>query len=248
MKTTKKHARKQLEKFSTIFMQLGLVFTLFVVFLVLEHETVKETATVQPSTDKSYEPIATFQQPIVVKKAEKQRKIPKKKAVHKKKLTPKIVDNDIEDTTVIETPTDDTPIINLTNLPQEKEDELIDTSDDPVPIKNIQNAPVFKGCEGLSEAESRICFERKIQQHVQRNFNADLAQDVGLSSGKYRILTQFIIDKAGRITSVKIRAPHHKLKKEANRVVRKIPQFQPGKQNNKEVKVQYTLPITFKVE
>jgi len=39
MKTTKKNARKQLEKFSTIFTQLGLVLTLFIVFLALEYET-----------------------------------------------------------------------------------------------------------------------------------------------------------------------------------------------------------------
>ncbi|WP_428743647.1 energy transducer TonB [Tenacibaculum sp.] len=248
MKTTKKHARKQLESFSTIFMQLGLVLALFVVFLVLEHKTVKETAIVQPSTDRVYEPIPTFQKPIIVKKLEQTKEVIKKNAVPKELLNPKVVDNKTDNTTVVDTPKNDIPLINLSNLPQAKEEEIIETSDDPVSINNVQKSPVFKGCEGLSELENRKCFERKIQQHIQRNFNADLAQDVGLSSGKYRISTQFVIDKTGKITDIQIRAPHYKLEKEANRVVHKIPQFQPGKQNNKEVKVKYTLPITFKVE
>ncbi|WBX73833.1 energy transducer TonB [Tenacibaculum pacificus] len=129
-----------------------------------------------------------------------------------------------------------------------KEPKIVEIVEKTIPINNVQNAPVFKGCEGLSEEENRKCFERKIQRHVQRHFNSEIAQDVGLSSGKYKILTQFIINKSGIVSDIKIRAPHKKLEKETNKVVRKIPNFTPGKQNKKAVKVKYTLPITFKVE
>ena len=247
MKTTKKNARKQLEKFSTIFTQLGLVLTLFIVFLALEYETEKDVAVLKPSNSELYEPIYTFKQPVVLKRVEEVTEKPKKKTVVKEILKPKIVDNNTEITTIIEMPVDD-PIIDVTAISQAKEEEIIDKADDPISIKNVQNTPVFKGCEGLSEVENRKCFERKIQQHVQRNFNSVIAQKVGLSSGKYKILTQFVIDKSGNITDIQIRAPHMKLEKETDRVVNKIPQFQPGKQNNKEVKVKYTLPIIFKVE
>ena len=247
MKTTKKNARMQLEKFSTIFTQLGLVLTLFIVFLALEHETEKDVAVLKPSNSELYEPIYTFKQPIVLKRVEELTEKPKKKTVVKEILKPKIVDNNTEITTIIKMPVDE-PIIDVTAISQAKEEEIIDKADDPISIKNVQNTPVFKGCEGLSEVENRKCFERKIQQHVQRNFNSVIAQKVGLSSGKYKILTQFVIDKSGNITDIQIRAPHMKLEKETDRVVNKIPQFQPGKQNNKEVKVKYTLPIIFKVE
>ena len=247
MKTTKKNARKQLEKFSTIFTQLGLVLTLFIVFLALEYETEKDVAVLKPSNSELYEPIYTFKQPVVLKRVEEVTEKPKKKTVVKEILKPKIVDNNTEITTIIEMPVDD-PIIDVTAISQAKEEEIIDKADDPISIKNVQNTPVFKGCEGLSEVENRKCFERKIQQHVQRNFNSVIAQKVGLSSGKYKILTQFVIDKSGNVTDIQIRAPHMKLEKETDRVVNKIPQFQPGKQNNKEVKVKYTLPIIFKVE
>lgn len=249
MKKQKKNARKQLEKFSTIFTQLGLVLTLFVVFIVLEHQTVKSTSQLQPVNEQLYEDSFTFNKPIIVKKLLTKSTTPKKKTSPKNVLTPPVITKDDVVESVIDVPVEE-PVVDLATIKQEKEDEIINTVDEPKPmsINNVQKTPVFKGCEGLSEDENRKCFERKIQQHVQQNFNAELAQDVGLRSGKYKIFTQFVIDKSGNVTDIKIRAPHTKLKNEAGRVVLKIPQFQPGKQNNKEVKVKYILPITFKVE
>ncbi|MDE1205664.1 energy transducer TonB [Tenacibaculum larymnensis] len=247
MKTPKKHAKKQLEKFSTIFTQLGLVLTLFVVFLVLEHETPKDVAIVEPTNAKVYEKVYTFDTPVIVKREVKEIEKPKQERVIKEVFKPEVVDNNTENTTVIDLPVDNGSI-DVATLSQVKEEEVVDKDDDPVSINNVQNTPVFKGCEGLSEEENIKCFERKIQQHIQRNFNSELAQEVGLNSGKYKIITQFIIDKKGDVVDVKIRAPHYKLKNETDRVVNKIPKFIPGKQNNKEVKVKYTLPITFRVE
>ncbi|MFT7899769.1 energy transducer TonB [Tenacibaculum ascidiaceicola] len=247
MKTPKKHAKKQLEKFSTIFTQLGLVLTLFVVFLVLEHETAKDVAIVEPTNAQVYEKVYTFDKPVIIKRKVKEIEKPKQERVIKEVFKPEVVDNNTETNTVIDLPVDDGSI-DVATLTQVKEEEVVDKDDDPVSINNVQNTPVFKGCEGLSEEENIKCFERKIQQHIQRNFNSELAQDVGLSSGKYKILTQFVIDKLGNVTDIQIRAPHAKLEKETDRVVNKIPKFTPGKQNNKEVKVKYTLPITFRVE
>ena len=247
MKTPKKHVKRQLEKFSTIFTQLGLVLTLFVVFIVLAHETAKDIAIVEPTNAKIYEKVYTFDTPVIVKREVKEIEKPKQERVIKEVLKPEVVDNNTENTTVIDLPVDETPI-DLNKITELKETETIKDSDDPVSINNVQNTPVFKGCEGLSEEENIKCFERKIQQHIQRNFNSELAQEVGLNSGKYKIITQFIIDKKGDVVDVKIRAPHYKLKNETDRVVNKIPKFIPGKQNNKEVKVKYTLPITFRVE
>ena len=249
MKAQKKHPRKQLEKFSSIFTQLGLVLTLFIVFVSLEHATEKDLATIDvPHSDDMTESVFIFTRPVVVKRAEKPAKIveqPKKRVIIPSITKPKIENDDNVIETIIKTPVDDKPIIDKTT---KKEDPVIVGDNTTISINNVQNTPVFKGCEGLSEEENRICFEEKIQKHVQRYFDSELAQDVGLNSGKYRILTQFIIDKNGNVTDIKIRAPHKRLEKETNKVVNKIPKFTPGKQNNKAVKVKYTLPITFKVE
>ena len=87
-----------------------------------------------------------------------------------------------------------------------------------------------------------------MKKFVQRNFDAQLANELGLRSGKHKIYTQFIIDDKGNVVEIKINAPHIKLKNETEDLLLKLPKFTPGKQQNKTVKVKYTLPITFLVD
>lgn len=118
--------------------------------------------------------------------------------------------------------------------------------DEVVPFKMLDNVPVFPGCEG-SEEELRNCLMEKITAHVSNNFNASLANNLGLDEGLKRIFTIFTIDENGNITDVKARAPHDALVNEAKRIINLLPQMKPGKYNNKNVKINYSLPIAFKV-
>ena len=250
MKKSKKHPRKQLEKFSNIFMQLGLVLVLFVVFVTLEHQTEKKAQTI---TDVFLEKDNTTYTMSVFTKIPKIVKV--QQAKPRVKVTPKVTTL-IKFTPVKETPTTqvEEPIITTvvnppvikTVLPTVIKKDVEPTG--PVSINNVQKAPVFKGCEGLSEVENRKCFEQKMKELVLRNFNTDLANELGLRSGKKKIITQFVIDKNGLVKDVQIRAPHPTLKKEANRIIGKIPKLTPGIQNDKAVNVRYTLPISFMVE
>jgi protein TonB len=52
----------------------------------------------------------------------------------------------------------------------------------------------FKGYEGLSKKETKGCFDLKMKQFRQRNFNVDLANELGLHAGVHKIQTQFLID------------------------------------------------------
>ncbi len=251
MKMPKKYPKKQLEKFSTVFMQLGLVLVLFTVYLVLEHESPVNKDVIAVNDGVLIEMPYEFDRPVIlVKKEEKKKNTPVKKEKPVKDLTKieKVKDDFVK--TVVDLPTqDNTHVVDVNSINEAREDDIIDDEDPkPMSIGNVQNVPVFRGCEGLNEKETRICFESKIQKHVRRYFNSGIAQDAGLRSGKYKIYTQFVIDKKGNVSEVKIRAPHKRLEKEVNRVIGKIPQFTPGKQNNNPVKVKYTLPIAFKVE
>ncbi len=252
MKKLKKQPRKQLEKFSSIFTQLGLVLVLFIVYVSLEHESPKNKVaiTYNDSSEGIYDVSAI---PVLIKKrveVQKSEPKPKPKVVLDKKID--VIKNNVEITKkVIIEPTDTEVEKNfLINTNEAKEDEDIDDKEDPKPISInfIQKAPVFKGCEGLSETENRECLVNKLKRLVNIHFNTDLANDLGLKSGKKRILTQFVIDKSGFVTDVQVRAPHPRLQKEANRVLKKIPKFKPGIQNDKPAKVKYTLPISFMVE
>ena len=116
-----------------------------------------------------------------------------------------------------------------------------------VPFAVIENVPVFPGCEKGDNNAKRKCMSDKIQEFVSKNFNTDLASDLGLS-GRQRITVLFKIDKTGAITGVQSRAPHPGLEKEAARVINKLPKMQPGKQRGKAVIVPYSLPIVFVVQ
>ncbi|SEC54724.1 protein TonB [Tenacibaculum sp. MAR_2009_124] len=251
MKMQKKHARKQLEKFSTIFTQLGLVLSLFIVYVLVEYESEKKEDVVIAYNHFDAEDMYTLDdRPVVfVKDVPKKKAAEVKRKIHVDITKVKIVDNEEDLRELIDLPTnEDKPLVDINKLDEVSDGDDIKESEDPIPMVNIQNAPVFKGCEGLSEKEGRLCLENKMKQYVRRYFDADLANDLGMRSGKYRIYTQFVIDKQGNVSDIKIKAPHVRLKKEVSKVINKLPQFTPGKQNSKPVKVSYMLPITFMVQ
>ena len=125
------------------------------------------------------------------------------------------------------------------------EKEVVDQ--DVVTFSSIEEPPVFPGCEGTKE-EAKMCFNTSVHQYVAKNFNADLAQTLGLDPGKKRINLQFTIDKKGNVTDIKSKAPHKRLEEEAIRVVNLLPKMKPGKQDGKEVCVQFFLPIVLEVK
>ena len=58
-----------------------------------------------------------------------------------------------------------------------------------------------------------------------------------------------MVSKTGAIENVKVlRGRHPALDKEALRVVKSMPKWQPGRNNGQPVKVTYTLPVTFRLQ
>lgn len=246
MKNSKKLPTKQLEKFSNIFTQLGLVLVLFIVYISLEHQTEQKSI----SISNVYEPKILYLEPDRVVKFVKEVK-PKPKVELPKKAQKLIPDeikkgnNDLPEVKIFNTTDIDPELINIDKVDVVKIKE--DIKED-VPYDFVQYAPIFKGCENLSKEASKFCFDKKMKQFVTRNFNVELANEIGLRSGKHKIFTQFVIDDKGEVVNIKIRATHKALEKEANRIIRKLPKFKPGKQNTKTVKVRYNLPIAFSIE
>jgi len=116
-----------------------------------------------------------------------------------------------------------------------------------VSFAEIDNVPVFPGCKGTEE-ELRACLQNSITEYVSTNFNSGLAKSLDLESGINKVYVLFKIDKDGKISEVKSRAPHKKLEEEAIRVIKSLPKMAPGKQKGKSVGVKYALPIAFMVE
>lgn len=73
-----------------------------------------------------------------------------------------------------------------------------------------------------------------------------IAIESGLSG---RVFVGFVIDKKGKVTDVKIlKGVDEILDKAAMAVVKKLPNFKPGKQRGKAVRVSYSVPVTFRLQ
>ena len=150
---------------------------------------------------------------------------------------------EIEETVIESTETDQTEeIVEVDEVVVEEIYEDVE-----VPFSVIENVPEYPGCEKGTNAQKRKCMSDKIAKFVQRKFNTDLANDLGLT-GKQKISVVFKIDKKGNVTGVRSRAPHPRLEKEAARVINLLPKMKPGRQRGRAVVVPYSLPITFLVQ
>ena len=70
-----------------------------------------------------------------------------------------------------------------------------------------------------------------------------IAQENGIQG---RVIVRFVVNKNGEISDVKVlRGVDPSLDKEAERVVKSMPKWIPGKQNGKAVNVYFTLPVNF---
>ena len=64
-----------------------------------------------------------------------------------------------------------------------------------------------------------------------------------------RVIVTFVVERDGSITDVKVvKSVDPSLDKEAQRVVKSMPRWIPGKQNGQAVRVKYTVPVTFRLQ
>ena len=63
-----------------------------------------------------------------------------------------------------------------------------------------------------------------------------------------KVLVSFVVDNKGNIKDISLtKSANEFLDKEALRVVKSMPKWNPGKKDNKKVNVKLTLPISFKL-
>ena len=73
-----------------------------------------------------------------------------------------------------------------------------------------------------------------------------MAADAGIQGVVY---VSFVVDKDGQVKDVKVlRGIGGGCDKEAIRVVKSMPKWAPGRQRGKSVKVQYNLPVRFRLQ
>ena len=239
----KKNPNQQVEKFSKIFFELGLVLALFVIYSLIEYKSYDikdvESLGVLFMNDEMKEEI-----PIVQIKIE----TPPPKAAPAIVEQIKVVKDDlkIEESIIESTEIDEgvAVIIETREIIEVKESEEIE---EDVAFVLIEDVPIYPGCKGNNK-ELKKCFTEKLTEYFGKNFDTNLAQELGLAPGKKRFFVVFRIDKYGKVTNVQVRAPHPILEKEVKQIISSLPKMTPGKQRGTPVGVSYSIPITFLVK
>lgn len=242
----KKNPKVCLENYSKVFIEIGLVLALFIVYQLLEFKTYKDSLqdtlgeVTMIDDDNQDIPIINRQEIIIPKKTTPP-VIPENIEIIKNDL-------DIEEAIFDDTETDENEAIRAVINPnviaeEEEEEEIIED----VPFLVIEDVPVYPGCSGNKE-ELKNCFTKKIKEFFVDQFNVGLAEELGLSEGKKRIIVIFRIDKTGNVADVTAKAPHPRIQKEVVAIIKRLPQMVPGRQRGTPVGVRYTLPITFHIK
>lgn len=228
-------------KSPAIFIQLGLVFSLLMVYLAIEAKTAVKAENFASTPiilvdDEDDIPEVPIDQP----NAPKPQPEPDLSTLVVVKNDKPIVESVVK-------ANDDSPgeKLNLDKrldaIPEARTHEEITTD-----FNKVEIVPAFPGCKGSNE-ELKQCFSQKVNDLVNDKFDVSVSEGLELS-GRQRISVQFVVDQVGNIVDVKVRAPHKRLEKEAQRVIELLPQMTPGQQQKNPVRVKYNLPIVFDIQ
>ncbi len=142
--------------------------------------------------------------------------------------------------------------LSINSFSQEETQKAIIVSSDSlngkeidVPFSIIEDIPLAPGCESVEKNKRMECFNVFMTEHIKKHFKYPNAAARKNIQGK--VFVTFLIDKEGFVEKIETKGGHALLRKEAFRIIDKLPKFIPGYQKGKPVKVRYGLPITFRL-
>ncbi len=111
----------------------------------------------------------------------------------------------------------------------------------------VSQKPIFINCSDNELAEQQECIRETIANNIVDNliYPFDAASE-GIQG---TVWVRFIIDEDGYVTDITASGPSNGklLEEEAERLVKLLPKFVPGKHNNQYVNVEYFIPIDFQL-
>ena len=132
----------------------------------------------------------------------------------------------------------------------EKKEAKVEKKDEPevekVEIERVKSSVAFTVPEIKKDSEVKEEQEMKSQEELQQTNTAIGAFNV---EGNDEAGGEVLKERDGSITDVKVvKSVDPSLDKEAQRVVKSMPHWIPGKQNGSAVRVKYTVPVTFRLQ
>ena len=115
--------------------------------------------------------------------------------------------------------------------------------------EELADTPViYPGCTGTVE-EIRACNKESFIAYLKSEFKHDnVATEAGIKRGDYMIGVVMHVNKAGRVFSLRVTAPHEALQNEMIRVVNSTPKVVPATEAGQPVGVSLKFNVDFRVE
>ena len=114
----------------------------------------------------------------------------------------------------------------------------------PEPPKHVEEEKVFDVVEQMPSFPGG---NSALMKFLNENIHYPVvAQENGVQG---RVVISFVVERDGHITDVQVaRSVDPSLDKEAQRVVKSMPKWIPGKQNGSAVRVKYNVPVSFRLQ
>lgn len=222
----KKNPKADLTRYSGLFLQIGLVVSLFIIlaaFSYTKHE--KSTSSLGELKD------VVAEEEIIPITRQQEVKPPPPPEPPKVTEVLNIVEDDVE--------IDDELEIDDVEADQETQVEIVDIIEE----EEVEETKVFVIVENMPEFPGG---QGELPKHIAKNIQyPEIAKENGIQG---KVYIQFVVNQKGKVEQVKVvRGVDPSLDKEAVRVIKNLPQWKPGSQRGKPVKVSFTVPIHFQL-
>ena len=227
----KKTSGADLENKRGIFLELGLIITLVVVFLAFNWKTYEKPVVI--TLEREMIDVPEEMIPITEQKPPEPPKMQAPRTV----VSINIVEDDIvvDEEIVIDAEADqktEVPEYVPVEMPVVEEEE------------NVSEKEIFLVVESMPEFPGG---EAALYQYLADNLDyPEMARETGISG---KVFVTFVVEKDGSITDVRVlRGIGGGCDEEAIRGVKSMPKWTPGRQRNMPVRVQFNLPIKFTLQ
>ena len=223
----KKSEKASLEKDKLVYVLMGLVFVLSLVYVALEWT--EREVTKYEVTDTEF----LFEEEVDIQQTTQETPPPPPPPAVQEVEVLNVVEDNVE-TESIEVNTED-----------DKEQEVVIAAPVEAPIEEEEEEVVFVVVESMPEFPGG---QQALFKYLSENVKYPvIAQENGIQG---RVICQFVVNKDGSIVDVEVvrSGGDPSLDKEAVRVIKTMPKWKPGKQRGKPVRVKYTVPVNFKLQ
>ena len=223
----KKSPRANLENKKLMFIQIGMVISLLVAWLAFEHKSYDKRE-IDPSL--LNREVVVDEEMVEITKQEEQK--PQPVEMPKQTTQLEIVQDDVEvDDIEINAEVEQNEVIEEYVAPEVVDEEVVEQEI----FKIVEEMPSFPGGEA------------KLMEFVGKNIKyPQIARETGIQG---RVFVNFVVEPDGSVSNVTVlRGIGGGCDEEAMRVVKNMPKWKPGKQRGKAVRVQYMLPVNFRLQ